>query len=61
MLKVSEWKDYECLDAGNSEKLERWGNVILRRPDPQAMWEIDFDKQWNDVQDVTIIRQWFIY
>ena len=50
MLKVSEWKDYECLDAGNSEKLERWGNVILRRPDPQAMWEIDFDKQWNDVQ-----------
>lgn len=49
MLKVSEWKDYECLDAGNSEKLERWGNVILRRPDPQAMWEIDFDKKWNKV------------
>ncbi len=33
-----DWKDYECLSAGNGEKLERWGNVILRRPDPQAMW-----------------------
>ena len=50
MLKISdEWKDYECLDAGNGEKLERWGNVILRRPDPQAMWEINFDKKWQEV------------
>ncbi len=48
MLKVSdEWKDYECLDAGNGEKLERWGNVILRRPEPQAMWEVKFDKLWS--------------
>ena len=48
MLKISdEWTDYECLDAGNGEKLERWGNVILRRPEPQAMWEIKFDSQWN--------------
>ena len=48
MLKISdEWTDYECLDAGNGEKLERWGNVILRRPEPQAMWEIKFDNQWN--------------
>ena len=50
MLKISdEWKDYECLNAGNGEKLERWGNVILRRPDPQAMWEISFDKKWQEV------------
>lgn len=48
MLKISdEWNDYECLDAGNGEKLERWGNVILRRPEPQAMWEIECDSQWN--------------
>lgn len=32
------WKDYELLDAGEGEKLERWGNVILQRPDPQAIW-----------------------
>ena len=50
VLKVSdEWKEYECLDAGNGEKLERWGNIILRRPEPQAMWEIKFDNKWNDI------------
>lgn len=50
MLKVSnEWKDYECIDAGNGEKLERWGKVILRRPDPQAMWETEFDNTWKKV------------
>ena len=32
------WKDYEIIDAGNDEKLERWGKVILLRPDPQAIW-----------------------
>jgi len=50
MLKVSnEWKDYECIDAGNGEKLERWGKVILRRPDPQGMWETKFDNNWKKV------------
>ena len=34
MNQVAEnWKDYECIDAGNGEKLERWKDVILRRPD----------------------------
>ncbi len=32
------WVDYELLDAGDGEKLERWGEVILRRPDPQVIW-----------------------
>ncbi len=45
----NEWIDYECIDAGNGEKLERWGNIILRRPEPQAMWPIEMDKKWNDV------------
>lgn len=50
MLKISdEWKDYECLDAGGGEKLERWGDVILRRPDPQAMWDISKDATWKKV------------
>ena len=43
----NEWKDYECLDAGNGEKLERWGSVILRRPDPQAMWEVLDYTEWK--------------
>ena len=45
----NEWQDYECLDAGNGEKLERWGKVTLRRPDPQAMWIISNNEAWNKV------------
>ena len=48
-MKISnEWKDYECISAGNGEKLERWGNIILRRPDPQAMWPIENNKLWDN-------------
>ncbi len=45
----NDWKDYECIDAGNGEKLERWGNVILRRPDPQAMWYTEDYSKWKNV------------
>ena len=38
MLKANDWKDYEILDASLGEKLERWGNIILLRPDPQVVW-----------------------
>lgn len=42
------WEDYECIDTGNGEKLERWKDVILRRPDPQTLWPIDSeDKLWK--------------
>jgi 23S rRNA (cytosine1962-C5)-methyltransferase len=35
----SAWSDYELLDCSGGEKLERWGRYILRRPDPQAIWD----------------------
>lgn len=35
---ADKWKDYEVLDATEGEKLERWGNYILVRPDPQVIW-----------------------
>ncbi len=35
------WKDYEVLDTSTGEKLERWGDYILVRPDPQVIWESD--------------------
>lgn len=34
-----EWKDYEVIATSNGEKLERWGNVTLLRPDPQVIWD----------------------
>ncbi len=36
------WKDYEIIDAGYGDKIERWGDVILRRPDPQAAWPLEY-------------------
>ena len=43
------WKDYEVIDTGSGEKLERWGRVILRRPDPQAIWSMQSPELWNRV------------
>ena len=49
-MKISnEWIDYKIIDAGNKEKLETWKNVTLRRPDPQALWPIDFDNKWKNI------------
>ena len=39
MWVADEWKDYECIDTANGEKLERWGDVVLCRPDPQVIWD----------------------
>ena len=50
VMRISnEWQDYKCLDAGNGEKLETWGNVVLRRPDPQAMWNVEDYSDWKNV------------
>ena len=47
MLVNNNFKDYECIDAGCGEKIERFGDVVLRRPDPQAMWNADLDSYKN--------------
>lgn len=36
---ADQWQDYELLDCGGGEKLERWGRQTLVRPDPQAIWD----------------------
>lgn len=38
-MRIANWKDYELIDAACGERLERWGDVILIRPDPQIIWE----------------------
>ncbi|WP_207428007.1 class I SAM-dependent methyltransferase [Pedobacter sp. SYSU D00535] len=50
LLTPQHWKDYELIDCGNFEKLERFGNLILIRPEPQAVWakqlsEAEWQKQ----------------
>lgn len=42
----NKWIDYECLKTGSGEKLERWGNIILNRPDPQIIWPKK--EKWNN-------------
>lgn len=43
-LTPAHWKDYELIDSGNFEKLERFGNQVITRPEPQAVW----DKSLNE-------------
>lgn len=41
-------KDYELVDSGDGEKLERYGKYVLRRPDPQALWGKNLsEKEWD--------------
>ena len=42
------WQDYELIEAAGGERLERWGDIILIRPDPQAIFAAPrTDKRWN--------------
>ena len=46
---ANNWKDYEILDMASGEKLERWGNITLIRPDPQIIWnEKTFPNKWKN-------------
>ena len=48
MIVAKDWKDYEIIDMANGEKLERWGDVILIRPDPQIVWKSkSFENKWK--------------
>ncbi len=43
-MRVSDcWKDYELIDCSDGERLERWGDILLIRPDPQALWNTKRD------------------
>jgi len=46
---ANKWNDYEIIDMADGKKLERWGEVILIRPDPQIIWkEKTFPDRWNE-------------
>lgn len=48
LKKFKQFLDYELLDSGDGARLEQWGNVRLKRPDPQVIWKPSLDsKEWN--------------
>ena len=46
-LNTQPQKGYELLDSGGEEKLERFGDFVLSRPDPQALWPKKMEEEWN--------------
>ena len=53
MRLVEDFKDYELIDAAGGQKLERWGNIVLIRPDPQAVWtDRTNNPLWNNADAV---------
>lgn len=54
----SSWKDYELIDAGDFEKLERFGKYILIRPEPQAIWKkVLSDQDWKKMAHAKFVRE----
>ena len=49
MWLADQWNDYEVLDTSGGEKLERWGDYRLVRPDPQVIWNTEKDASWKQI------------
>ena len=56
MRYTKDWKDYELLDCSEGERLERWGKVILIRPDPQIIWSTPKDHPMWKHADARYVR-----
>src|SRR5687767_716117 len=58
LLHPSSWKDYELIDCGDTEKLERFGDYVLIRPEPQALWPKSLsDNEWNKLAHARFDRE----
>src|SRR5687768_12938743 len=56
LLTPTHWKDYELLDCGDFEKLERFGKYITIRPEPQAVWKKKWsNSEWEKQADVKFV------
>ena len=53
-FKAAPWRDYELIDSGGREKLERFGKYVLRRPEISAVWRKELDEmKWKQMADAT--------
>lgn len=54
-MREAQWKDYELIDCSCGERLERWGDIILIRPDPQVIFNTEKQIRFGDrhTQDTT--------
>jgi 23S rRNA (cytosine1962-C5)-methyltransferase len=58
LLHPSTWKDYELIDSGEGQKLERFGKYTLIRPEPQAIWsKVLPEKEWSARADARFDRE----
>ena len=53
MILANDWKDYEIIDMANGEKLERWKDILLIRPDPQIVWKNkSYPNKWKNANAI---------
>jgi len=58
LIHPSSWKDYELIDSGNFEKLERFGEFTLIRPEPQAIWRRSLEEDiWKKTAHAKFVRE----
>lgn len=58
LLQPQHWIDYELIDSGEYEKLEKFGKYIIRRPEPQAVWHKSLpEKEWKNMPDAIFKRE----
>ncbi len=54
---IPKFEEYELIDSGDFEKLERFGEVVTRRPEPQAIWGKSLsDEEWREMADASFLR-----
>lgn len=56
ILRARDWVEYELIDSGNGARLEKFGEFIIRRPDPQAIWKPRLSKQEWDKADASFLK-----
>ena len=54
---ANDWKDYKILDMADGQKLEKWGDVILSRPDPQIIWkDKTYPEKWKIIEAKQVVE-----